>query len=135
MIYDILIHFIFIRYSDNLYVIHRNVQENFLTPSHLSVIPVEDYLCIKMPAVRAFNFFFWVVSYRIGQDVKCFPNINILIVLVVLLFYSSHNCTYGTVNITIFPTNTDNAEGDADMDKYVISALKYSPKYCRTLKM
>lgn len=124
----ILIHCIFIRYSDNLYIIHRNIQENFLTPSHLSVIPVEDYLCIKVLAVRAFNFFFWGVSCRIGQDLKCFPNVNILIVLVVLLFYSSHSRTYGTVNMTIFPTNTDCSEVDADMGKYAISALKYFPQ-------
>lgn len=86
---DILINFIFIRYSGNLYIIHRNIQENFLTPSHLSVIPVEDYLCFKVLAVGAFDFFFWGVSHRIGQEFKCFPNISFLIVLVVLLVYSS----------------------------------------------
>jgi len=99
-IHDILINFILVKY---LYILHRNIQENFLTTSHLSAVPVEDYLRFKVLAVRAFIFFFWDVSYRIDQEFSCFSNINFLIVLVIQWFYSSQNCTYDTVNI-IFPT-------------------------------
>lgn len=49
------------KYLDNPYIRHSNIQESFLILSHLSIVPVRDDLYFKGIAAGAFNFSFFLL--------------------------------------------------------------------------
>lgn len=69
---DVLTDFVFIRYSDKLYIIHRNIKENFLTFSHLPIIYVENYCPLRCLELQLLIFYFGMCPIGLAKNSSVF---------------------------------------------------------------